>query len=145
MRYIFIILSVMIFQFGYSQESSDSTEIIHVLKEDYRTMVTHDITKHKSFCTEDYLLIENGEIWDMDREALDYKKKELRVIERNDYFDFKYLKIEGNTAYAVYGLKSDIKEAGKLTTRYWNESTIFRRVNGAWKISLIHSTPLVSK
>src|SRR5688572_21683126 len=103
MRYIFIILSIMIFQFGYSQESSDSTEIVQVLKEDYKTMVTHDITKHKSLCTEDYLLIENGEIWNMEREAIDYKKKEHRGIERNDYFDFKYLRIEGNTAYAVYG------------------------------------------
>jgi len=84
----------MIFQFGYSQESSDSTEIIHVFKEDYKTMVTHDINKHKSFCTEDYLLIENDAIWNMEREAIDYKKKEHRVIERNDHFDFKYIKVE---------------------------------------------------
>ena len=145
MRYIFTILSVIVFQLGYSQKSSDSTEIVHVLKEDYKTMVTHDINMHKSFCTEDYLLIENGEIWNMEREAIDYKKKELRVIERNDYFDFKYIRIEGNTAYAVYGLRSDIKETGKLTTRRWNESTIFRKVDGAWKIALIHSTPIVSK
>ena len=60
---------------GYSQESSDSTEIIHVLKEDYKTMVTHDINKHKSFCTEDYLLIENGEIWNMEQGSHRLQKK----------------------------------------------------------------------
>jgi hypothetical protein len=145
MKYIFTILSMIVFQPGYSQRSSDSTEIVHVLKEDYKTMVTHDINRHKGFCTEDYLLIENGEIWNMEREAIDYKKKEHSVIERNDYFDFKYLRMESNTAYAVYRLKSDIKESGKLTTRHWNESTIFRKVEGVWKIALIHSTPIVSK
>ena len=145
MRYLFTILFAIVFHLGYSQRSSDSTEIVHVLKEDYKTMVTHDINKHKSLCAEDYLLIENGEIWTMEREAIDYKTKEHRVIERNDYFDFKYIRIEGNTAYAVYGLKSDITESGKLTTRHWNESTIFRRVEGTWKIALIHSTPIAIK
>jgi hypothetical protein len=145
MRYIFTILSIIAFHMGYSQESSDSTEIVYVLKEDYKTMVTHDINKHKSFCTDDYLLIENGEIWNMEREAIDYRKKAHTVIQRFDYFDFKYFKIENSTAYAVYGLKSDITESGKLTTRYWNESAIFRKVDGSWKIALIHSTPIVSK
>lgn len=145
MRYIFTIISITVFQLGYSQRSSDSTEIVRVLTEDYKTMVTHDITKHKSLCTQDYLLIEDGEIWSMEREAIDYKKNEHRVIERNDYFDFKYLKIENSIAYAVYSLRSDIRETGRLTTRRWNESTIFRKVDGAWKIALIHSTPIPAK
>ncbi len=145
MRYIFTILSIMVFHLGYSQRSSDSTEIVHVLKEDYKTMVTHDINKHKSFCTEDYLLIENGEIWNMEMEAADYDMKAKKVLSRNDFFDFKYVNIVDNTAYAVYGLKSEITENGKLTTRHWNESTIFRKVDGTWKIALIHSTPIVSK
>jgi len=145
MRHIFSVLFLFLFQLGYSQKSGDSTEIVHVLKEDYKTMVTHDIKKHKSYCTEDYLLIENGEIWNMEMEAEDYQKKANRVLSRNDYFDFKYVKIVGNMAYVVYSLKSEITEKGKLTTRHWNESTIFRKVDGVWKISLIHSTPIVLK
>jgi len=108
-------------------------------------MVTHDINKHKRYCTGDYLLIENGEIWNMEMEAADYQKKANRIISRNDYFDFKYVKIVDNTAYAVYSLKSEITEKEKLTIRHWNESTIFRKVDGSWKIALIHSTPIVSK
>lgn len=145
MRYIFTIFSTIVFHLGYSQQKNDSTEIIHVLKEDYKTMVTYDIDKHKSYCTGDYLLIENGEIWNMEMEAADYQKKAKRVLSRNDFFDFKYFKIMDNTAYAVYGLKSEITENGKLITRHWNESTIFRKEDGAWKIALIHSTPTVSK
>lgn len=78
MRYIFTTLSLIVFPLGYSQKSNDSTEIIQVLKEDYKTMVTHNINKHRRFCTDDYLLIENGEIWDLEREAINYKKKEQK-------------------------------------------------------------------
>jgi hypothetical protein len=105
-------------------------------------MVTNDIKKHIGFCTDDYLLIEDGEFWNMDKEAAAYRENANRIIERTDNFDFKYIKIEENSAYAVYNLKSDIKENGKLTKKNWNETVIFRRSEDKWKIALIHSTPV---
>lgn len=129
----------------FSQENNDSTEIVQLLKEDYKTMVAWDIEKHKGFCTDDYILIENGEIWNMEKEADNYKENVQRVLARKDYFDFHFVRILGNTAYTVYNLKSDITEDGKLTTKHWNESVIFRKVQGKWKIALIHSTPITAK
>ena len=126
----------------FSQGRSDSMDIIQLLQDDYKTMVSSDIKKHKGYCTNDYLLIENGEIWNMEKEAEYYKQNAQRVIEHSDNFDFKYLKISGNTAYAVYNLKSGITENGKLTQKNWNESAIFRKIDGKWKIALIHSTKI---
>jgi len=142
MKYKLLIFSLFVSISIFSQEKNDTTEIIQLLKDDYKTMVTNDIKKHMEYCTDDYLLIENGEIWNMEREAENYKQNEKRIIERKDNFDFKYMKISGNTAYAVYNLKSDITENGKLTQKNWNESVIFRKVNGKWKIALIHSTKI---
>jgi ketosteroid isomerase-like protein len=81
----------------------------------------------------------------MEKEADNYKKNVNRVLDRKDYFDFNFIRILGNTAYTVYNLKSDITENGKLTTKQWNESVIFRKVQGKWKIALIHSTPIAIK
>ena len=67
------------------------------------------------------------------------------MLGRKDYFDFNFVRIFGNTAYTVYNLKSDITEDGKLITKHWNESVIFRKVKGKWKIALIHSTPIAVK
>jgi len=105
-------------------------------------MVTHDINKHRGYCTDNYLLIENGEIWNMEMEAEGYKKDAHRIIDRKDYFNFKFIRIFENTAYAVYNLNSDIIENGNLTIKNWNESVIFRKIAGKWKIELIHSTPI---
>ena len=134
----FLVISMKIF----SQGKNDSIEIIQLLKDDYKTMVSNDIKKHMGYCTDDYLLIENGEIWNMAKEVEYYKQNAQRVIERRDNFDFKYIKISENTAYAVYNLKSDISENGKLTQKNWNESVIFRKIDGKWKIALIHSTKI---
>ena len=129
----------------FSQEKNDSSKIVQLLKEDYKTLASWDIEKHKDFCTDDYILIENGEIWNMEKEADNYKKNVHRVLGRKDYFDFNFVRIFGNTAYTVYYLKSDITEDGKLITKHWNESVIFRKVHGKWKIALIHSTPIAVK
>jgi ketosteroid isomerase-like protein len=65
-----------------------------------------------------------------------------KVTDQEDNFEFKYIRIDGNVAYAVYNLRSDITKEGKLTQKNWDESTIFRKVNGEWKNALIHSTPV---
>jgi hypothetical protein len=76
------VLLLIIFRLGHTQISNHSTEIVPVLKEDYKTMVTHEINRHKSLCTQDYLLIENGEIWTIElkpsltkRRSIGYRKK----------------------------------------------------------------------
>lgn len=145
MKYLLPALICAFAQTALSQVQRDSLEIVQVLKDDYRTMINWDIKKHKALCTDDYILIEDGEIWNMEKEAEHYRKSANRILERKDYFDFIFVRILGNTAYAVYNLKSDITEAGKSITRRWTESVIFRKTQGKWKIALIHSTPIDKK
>lgn len=142
MKLRFLLAAWLIPTLLFSQDKSDSTEIVNLLIADYKTMGNWDIKTHIANCTEDYMLIENGEIWNMQMEMEDYRRKSHRVIDRKDYFTFKHVRVFGNIAYAVYHLKSDIIENGKLTTKNWNESTIFRRPKDKWLIELIHSTPI---
>ena len=137
----FLLISLHVF----SQDTNDSTAIVKLLIDDYKTMGTWDIKTHTENCTSSYILIENGEIWDMEKESEYYRTNAHRIIDRKDNFDIKYIRIFGNTAYAVYNLKSDIIETGNLITKNWNESVIFRKLEGKWKIELIHSTPIDTK
>ncbi|HTE27481.1 DUF3828 domain-containing protein [Flavitalea sp.] len=126
-----------------AQITKDSTAIIQLLENDYATMGNWDIETHVANCTIDYLLVENGEIWNMEMERAHYSKNNHRKIDRKDYFNFKHVSITGDLAYAVYGLKSVIIEEGQTTNKVWNESVVFRREQGKWKIALIHSTPVL--
>ena len=126
----------------FSQENNDSSAIIKLLINDYKTMGNWDIKSHIENCTENYLLVENGEVWDIKKETEYYIKNANRVIDRKDFFDIKYVRIYGDLAYAVYNLRSDITENGDLKVKTWLESTIFRKIKDKWKIELINSTPV---
>ncbi len=141
MKYLICFFCLSFSSFAFSQKN-DSTTIIQLLKNDYGTLLSKDLKKHINNCTEDYLLIEAGDIMNMEDESKWYKDDANKVTDRKDNFDFKYIRTDGNVAYAVYNLRSDIIKEGKLTQKNWNESTIFRKVNGEWKIALIHSTPI---
>ena len=137
----FLILSTNAF----SQEKNDSIAIVQLLFNDYKTLGNWDIQSHIENCTTNYLLIENGEVWDMKKESDYFRKNAGRVIDRKDYFDIKYIRVYDNYAYAVYNLRSDITENGNLNVKTWIESTIFRKIKGKWKVELINSTPIDPK
>ena len=137
----FLILSTNAF----SQEKNDSIAIVQLLFNDYKTLGNWDIQSHIENCTTNYLLIENGEVWDMKKESDYFRKNAGRVIDRKDYFDIKYIRVYSNYAYAVYNLRSDITENGNLNVKTWIESTIFRKIKGKWKVELINSTPIDPK
>ena len=127
---------------AFSQKTNDSSAIVRLLVDDYKTMGNWDIKSHIENCTDNYLLVENGEIWDIKKESEYYIKNATRVIDRKDYFDIKYVRVYGTYAYAVYNLRSDIVENGNLKVKTWLESAIFRKIKGKWKIELINSTPV---
>ena len=136
-----LLAGTLVLSLSLHSQTNDSLAIVKLLQSDYSTMGNWDLKKHVSNCTTDYLLIEEGEVWDMQREKQYYTANSTRQLQRKDVFTFYRVKISGQMAYAVYFLKSEITEKGVLTVRTWNESAAFRKINGVWKIALIHSTP----
>lgn len=127
---------------SYCQGKADSIAVVKLLTLDYQTMENFDITGHINNCTSDYLLIENGEVWDLARESRYFRENKHRKISRKNTFNFKKVYTTGGYAYAVYELQSDIFENGKMTRYLWTESAVFKKANGKWKIALIHSTKI---
>lgn len=143
MRFTLLLLLCITSINSYSQSQKDSIAIVKLLKDDYTTMNKNtDFSKHKSNCTLDYLLIEDGEIATLKMEAEMYKQMAKRNLIREDNFDFKKVKISGDFAYAVWYLKTNYKSDSTSFNMEWNESAVFQKINREWKISLIHSTPI---
>ena len=62
---------------------------------------------------------------------------------RTDSFEFHSVKIQGDAAWAVYTLKSDITDHKKGARHVeFLESMVFRRTNGRWLVALLHSTKI---
>ena len=98
-----------------------------------------DKEKYRALLTEDYLLLEDGELLDIDGDIAGMPSPETHP-RRKDVFDFRSVKIQGDFAYAAYFLSSDISDDKGTRTRQWLESAILRRSGRGWRMALLHST-----
>jgi ketosteroid isomerase-like protein len=103
-----------------------------------------DKDAYRSILTEDYLILENGELLDTEGDIALMPEPDSGY-ERTDTFDFRYVKIEGDIAYTVYFLKAEIGDKANGTIhKEWLESAILRRSGEDWLIALLHSTKIIN-
>ena len=124
---------------------ADGAAAVKQAVEDFYSVyyVELDKKKYRSLLTDDYLLLENGQIMDADADialmpSLDDGYKRI------DKFDFGSIKLHGDTAYAVYFLKSEMTDKKNgARSREWLESAILRRSGSHWRVALLHSTRIM--
>jgi hypothetical protein len=103
-----------------------------------------DVEKYRLLLTDDYRLLENGEIFDAAGDIATMPGPRSRY-ERSDRFDFRQVRVDGSFGYAVYFLDSDLTdEKHGAQKRRWLESAIVRRERGAWRVAILHSTRITA-
>ena len=99
-----------------------------------------DRERYRDFVTDDYRLLENGELLDFGGDIAAMPSPALHPT-RTDRFDFRQVRVDGDSAYAVYFLSSDTNDDQKgYRSRRWLESAVLRRIDGRWRVALLHST-----
>ncbi len=96
-----------------------------------------------TYCTQDFLLLETGEVWDMDkmRNYLDRASKQEKNVIRFNSFDFIEIKIEGKMAWVAYHNKAEFKSGEEVVRELnWLESATAILTEEGWKLQLLHST-----
>jgi ketosteroid isomerase-like protein len=125
---------------GSAQASDGAAAVQQAIEDNYAAYSGFDEAKYRATTTEDFLLLEHGELIDRESDVASMAKPGTG-FRRTDHFEFNSVKIEGDFAYAVYVLRSEIYDAAKgARNREWLESAILRRVKGDWKMALLHST-----
>ena len=99
-----------------------------------------DRTYYRSFMTDDYFLLENGELLDVAGDMAMLGALPTDHV-RTDKFDFRHIWLEGDVAYLVYFLESEMNDSKSgLRSRRWLESAVLRRIDGQWRAAVLHST-----
>ena len=118
------------------------TAVMRRLIEWYRAFGNPRVDRayYRSFMTDDYLLLEHGELLDIagDMKLLGALPPDHK---RTDRFDFRHVHVEGDHAHAVYYLHSEMSDSTRgARSRQWLESAVARRVDGEWRFAVLHST-----
>ena len=117
----------------------DAVPIKQAVNAYYAAYRSLDKARYRACLTDDYILLENGELMDAAGD-LAVMAGPGSVYQRTDAFDFRLVKVQGSVAYAVYQLTSDITDQQGSRHRMWLESMILRRAGNTWRTALLHST-----
>ena len=135
---IFIVAAVL--QSGPAFASNETAVVQEAIRENYAAYSSFDERRYRATTTDDFLLLEQGELIDREGDVANMAKPGTG-FRRTDHFEFNSVRIIGDVAYAVYVLKSDITDDARGTrSREWLESAILRRDGSRWKMALLHST-----
>jgi ketosteroid isomerase-like protein len=140
MNRLIIILTLFLSVNVFAQSENDSLQINQLIFDYYESFTNRNLNAYKATLSDDYLLIEDGNIWDLEEE-LKYLFNPTTVKRTNE---FEFLRVDLNLEIAIvhYKLKSIYNDNGNIYEKIWVESIVCKKINSSWKVSLLHSTPI---
>ena len=135
---LFFLLST---QFSLAQ-TTEKAEVQQVITRFFDALSVTNIPLMKAEVSDDFMLLENGEIWTIDTLANKISRPKPEGYLRQNSFDFLSTKIDRNHAYVYYKNKAEISSKTRNATIKWLESAILRKEKGRWRMEFMHSTPM---
>ncbi len=150
--YLIFILS-LIFQIKALAQNStkpnDAQEIQQLIQDSFDSLFSgYRAELLDSFYTPDFLLLEQGEVWDMDfiKTYLEDRSKNPNPVTRTNRFEFIKTEVFGERAWVAYHNWATFTKEGTAPREvYWLESASAVRTSEGWRLELLHSTRVENK
>ena len=98
-----------------------------------------DLSKLNSLTTKDFIVFEDGKIWNND--SIFKMANAFSSIQGTWIFDYERITIDESSGNIIYVNHGDlVLNDTIMMQKDWLESATFRKINGTWKLDLIHST-----
>ena len=136
-----MILPLVICLAGLSNaQPTDSPELLKKALTSYFTGIENkDFALMKAVTTDDFQLYEDGLVWNNDSAFMNIKRN-LPFTVRYTMDHFKVF-VDKASGYMSYTNHADFEFGNHQTLALdWIESATFRKVNGCWKMDLLHLT-----
>ena len=129
---------------GQNTERTNEDQIKDLITNSFQKIFSDmDPQALNTYCTQDFLLLETGEVWDM-KKMRNYIKRagaQKTQVKRINSFDFIEIKIEGKMAWVAYHNKAEFMSGEEVVNEInWLESATARLTEDGWKLQLLHST-----
>ncbi|MBL7849598.1 MAG: nuclear transport factor 2 family protein [Cyclobacteriaceae bacterium] len=139
----YLILSLSLSTLAQAQQppTNDQSSVQQTVIKFFKALSDRDSVSLTNFCTNDILLVEYGQMWNLDtliRKAI--RKNTAADFKRVNTIDFLTTSIDKHIAWATYNLHSDITREGKHVTTHWMETVVVVKEKNQWKIKVLHST-----
>lgn len=122
------------------EKKTDDSEVLKdVLEEYFNGIKNRDLNKMNSVTTTDFILFEDGNIWNND--SLVNSLNTFNSFKAKWTFDYVRVNIDEFSGDMVYFNHGDMIFNDTSNIKIdWIESATFRKVDGNWKLGFLHST-----
>ena len=139
--------------FGQKRIDLEKQQIKHLISASFDEVFSDlNAKKMDKFYTDDFLLLEDGALWNRDSIANSFDQtinatlKEKIIPRRINTIDFIDIKISNGMAWVVYQNYAVWKHETTIYGKaHWLESATAIRTKDGWKLQMLHSTYVKSK
>ncbi|TDQ18745.1 hypothetical protein DFQ04_0551 [Algoriphagus boseongensis] len=128
------------------QSKSDEKQVHQLIQNMFDGLFSgFESAKIPEFMTEDFILLEDGMIWDNQiiKNYLDSQKAKPNIPTRVNRFEFIQTKISGDRAWVAYKNWATVTSNGQVIREaHWLESGTAIKTADGWKLEMLHSTPV---
>ncbi len=150
-KFLFILsLSVCTIVFSQSNEETQFQSIVENLFQQVFSDLETEKIQH--YLTDDFLLFEDGEIWNTDsiriyterlKKQFNNEENKINTFKRTNSFKFIKSESDAQSGTIYYENFADFTMNGtSIAKMHWLESAVFRKTKDGWKISFLHSSPV---
>nr|WP_287936639.1 nuclear transport factor 2 family protein [Algoriphagus sp.] len=139
-----LVLVALLFSTTAFSQTSDVRQVEQLIQDSFDEIFSnYNAEKLTDFYTEDFILLEHGEVWDMAfiRNYLGKAKSNPNPPTRTNRFEYIKTIVEGDRAWIAYHNYATISRDGQvLRELYWLESATAIRTENGWRLVMLHST-----
>lgn len=141
----FLLVFISSLSFAQNQKEADILSLKKLVEDSFQDILTDfKSEKIEDYFTKDFILIENGEIWNNDSVRNYLVKGRFRTPKpiRVNEFDFFNIEIKGDIAWvSYYNTARFTTENSPPRIVNWMETVIAIRTVEGWRIKLLHNSP----
>ncbi|WP_297337441.1 DUF4440 domain-containing protein [Algoriphagus sp.] len=141
---LFLGLLFLVISSTLSQAQTEEKLIQNLIQDSFDDLFSEfKSEKLLDYYTEDFLLLEQGEVWDNELILAYFEraKQNPNPSVRTNRFEFIETKVSGSTAWVAYHNYATFSQNGEETQQlYWLESATAVKTEKGWRLELLHST-----
>jgi len=126
-----------------ANDTVNDTPAFRAVQEFFAGLATFDENRMRNTMTDDFELLEMGEVWDTDKlvnTVMPYKG----MIKRQNFFDLITYKHNGDSVWVSYWNKAQKQTSKGEKQDLWLESAVIIKTDTGWKMQMLHSTGITN-
>ena len=149
LNFIILMMFFTTITFGQVSNETDKTRIKNLINESFDEIWSKlDAKNIDKYYTKDFLLLENGEVWNNDsiKNYLDNAMLRKPSLKRMNTIEVIEIKIANKMAWIAYQNYATFSTDNKIIRKaHWLESATAILTENGWKLEMLHSTRIVNE